>query len=266
MKEIVIKVVLTVLTLAISYVLFKQVYKWLLKLILKFNKEFRMQNTLKLILGIVISIFVLFIVLDIWDVSLLPLITGLGIGGIVAGFALQEPLSNLVAGIFLLSSGTVKEGEVLDIGGTAGTVEAVYLNHTLIKTFDGKRVYIPNKIVWNERITHYWPGPVRRVSLIVGVSYDSDLKKVIEVLERALKDEEMVEKDPEPSIIFKGFGSSSIDFELRFWVKRENYFPAQNALGLRVKKYFDEEGIEIPFQQVDVHLKGDSDESVENKN
>ncbi|RKX51636.1 MAG: mechanosensitive ion channel family protein, partial [Thermotoga sp.] len=153
MKEIVIKVVLTVLTLAISYVLFKQVYKWLLKLILKFNKEFRMQNTLKLILGIVISIFVLFIVLDIWDVSLLPLITGLGIGGIVAGFALQEPLSNLVAGIFLLSSGTVKEGEVLDIGGTAGTVEAVYLNHTLIKTFDGKRVYIPNKIVWNERIT-----------------------------------------------------------------------------------------------------------------
>jgi len=177
--------------------------------------------------------------------------------GFVIGLAFQEPLSNLMSGILVLLTGKLKEGDVIEIDGTSGTVEIVNYNHTVLRTFDGKSVIIPNKQVWNTKVTNYWPGPVRRLSMKISVSYDSDLSKVLEILQKCIDEEPLIEKQGvSNSVVFSGFGDSSINFEVLFWVKRENYFDALNAFSRRIKREFDQQAITIPFPQIDVHMRG----------
>ncbi len=252
------KIVLSIAVVVVAYFLYKVILATLEKTLSKLKQPKKMSGTLKTIIGSVIALIALMIVLGFWNVSITGLVASLGIGSIVVGLALQEPLSNFVSGIFLLLSGAVKDGETVDISGTVGTVESITVNHTVVRTFDGKRVMIPNKSVWSEVITNLWPSSVRRIEMSIGVAYDSDLEKVVRVLKECLEKEETVEKDPTPFVTFEGFGASSIDFKLRFWVRRENYFDSQMNLALRIKRRFDEEGIEIPFNQLDVHMKDKS--------
>ncbi len=251
----VLKIILTIVVGVVAYFLYKITVVSIEKALSKLKKPLTMPNTLKTIIGVVIATIALMVVLSFWNISIAGLAASLGIGGIIIGLALQEPLSNFTSGILLLLSGALREGDTVQISGVSGTIEAMTINHTVIRTFDGKKVYIPNRTVWGEVLTNYWPSNVRRVELDVGVAYDSDLEKVVRVLKECLEEEELVEKDPAPYVIFDGFGSSSINFKIRFWVRRENYFDAQMNLALRVKKKFDEEGIEIPFNQLDVHIK-----------
>ena len=252
------KIVLSIVVVIAAYLLYKITLAALDKALSKLKQPRKMPGTLKTIIGSVIALIALMVVLGFWNISITGLAASLGIGSIVVGLALQEPLSNFVSGIFLLLSGAVKDGETVDISGTVGTVESITVNHTVVRTFDGKRVMIPNKSVWSEMITNLWPSNIRRIEMSVGVSYDSDLEKVVRVLKECLDEEETIEKDPAPFVTFEGFGASSIDFKLRFWVRRENYFDSQMNLAMRIKRRFDEEGIEIPFNQLDVHLKDKS--------
>ncbi|ACM23322.1 MscS Mechanosensitive ion channel [Thermotoga neapolitana DSM 4359] len=248
------RLILTAITVALSYLIFKWLFKLIEKSVEKLGKELQMRNTIRFFLGLIIAVIAIMVVLDIWDLNLAPMLAGVGIGGLVVGLALQEPLSNFFSGIFLLVSRAVKEGEALEVGGVSGTVEVVNLNHTVIKTWDGKRVMIPNRSVWNDKIIHFWPSSVRRQEITVGVPYSADLRKVVEIFQKALEDEETVEKDPAPAIVFSGFNSSSIDFVIRFWVNRDNFFEGVKRLAFRIKDYLEKEGIYIPFPQLDVHF------------
>ncbi len=255
---VIIKIILSAATVVVAYFLYKIVLTTLERTLSKLKQPKKMPGSLKTIIGSIIALIALMVVLGFWNISIAGLAASLGIGGIVVGLALQEPLSNFVSGMFLLLSGAVKDGDTVDISGTSGTVETITVNHTVVRTFDGKRVMIPNKTVWGETITHFWPSNIRRLEMTIGVAYDSDLEKVIRVLEESLQEEETIEKEPAPFITFEGFGASSIDFKVRFWVRRENYFDSRMNLALRIKKKFDENGIEIPFNQLDVHLKDKS--------
>ena len=248
------KLILTAVTVVVSYLVFKWLFKLIEKSVEKLGKELQMRNTIRFFLGLIISVIAVMIILDIWDLSLAPLLAGVGIGGLVIGLALQEPLANFFSGLFLLVSRAVKEGEALEAGGVSGTVEVVNLNHTVIRTWDGRRVMIPNKAVWNDKIIHFWPSNVRRQEIVVGVPYSADLRKVVEIFQKALEDEETVEKDPAPAIVFSAFNSSSIDFIIRFWVNRDNFFEGMKRLAFRIKDYLEKEGIYIPFPQLDVHF------------
>ncbi len=248
------KWIITGILYAVAYFLYRFLSASILKWSAKIKRPVKMPNTLKMIVGVIVFLLATMAVLDMWGKSFTALVTSLGISGIIIGLALQEPLSNLAAGFLLLMSGTIKEGEAVEISGIGGTIRSINVNHTVIDTYDGKRVHIPNKTVWGEIVTKSWPREVRRMDLIVGVSYGSDLEKVIEVIKRCLDEEPTVEKEPSPAIAFEGFGSSSIDFRIRYWIKRENYYSSKLNLALRIKKTFDEEGIEIPFTQLDVHM------------
>ncbi len=251
----IVKWIITAAIFTATYVIYRLVTSAILRWARLMKRPLRMPNTMRMIVGVILFLIATMVVLDIWGKSFTALVASLGISGIIIGLALQEPLSNLAAGFLLLMSGTVKEGEAVEISGVGGTVSSINVNHTVIDTYDGKRVHIPNKTVWGEIVTKSWPKGVRRMDLIVGVAYDSDLRKVVEVLKRCLEEEETVEKEPSPVIAFEGFGSSSIDFRIRYWIKRENYYSSRLNLALRIKEEFDREGIEIPFTQVDVHMK-----------
>ncbi|MFN3283380.1 MAG: mechanosensitive ion channel family protein [Pseudothermotoga sp.] len=256
-KLLIIQIVQSVVLIVVSYVVYRVLYGIIIKSIEKLGKEFKMKNTVRLILGTIVALIALMVLLNIWRISLLPYLTAFGVTGFIVGLAFQEPLSNFMSGILVLLTRKLKEGDVIEIDGITGKVEVVNYNHTLLKTFDGKSVIIPNRQVWSQKVTNYWPGPVRRVSMKVSVSYNSDLSKVLGVLRKCIDDEPLVEKQGVSNFVaFSGFSSSSIDFDVLFWVKRENYFDAINALAERIKKEFETQGITIPFPQIDVHLKG----------
>ncbi|MGJ8454088.1 mechanosensitive ion channel family protein [Pseudothermotoga sp. U03pept] len=256
-KELVLKIIQTALLLTISYTVYRLLCRFIIKSIQKVSKEFRMKNTVRLVIGTIVLLIGLMVFLNIWEISLIPYLTAFGVSGLVIGLAFQEPLSNFVSGILVLLTGKLREGDVVEIDGTSGTIEIVNYNHTVLRTFDGKKVLIPNKQVWGTKITNYWPGPVRRLTMKISVSYDSDLSKVLEILKRCIDEEPLVEKqDVSNFIAFNSFASSSIDFDVLFWVKRENYFDAINSLSQRIKREFEKAGIKIPFPQIDVHMKG----------
>ncbi|ONN27655.1 mechanosensitive ion channel protein [Thermosipho affectus] len=250
------KSLLSIITIIISYILYKYLIKLIYKSIKAFGKEIKAPKTVQFFIGIIIAVFAILIILSIFDIDLLPYITGLGISGIIVGLALQEPLTNFISGILVMTTRKLFEGEVVDINGITGIVDEIKINHSYLKTFDGKLVLLPNKSVWSGTVTKYWPSTVRRVNMDVGVSYGSNLEVALKLIKKAIDEEPLVVKENVNNFIaFKQFGTSSIDFTVYFWVERNSYFEAINALAIRIKQIFDENKIEIPFTQIDVHMK-----------
>ncbi len=242
--------------LLISYLVYRLILKGINNIASRVGREVKAPKTVSMLIGFLIFGIGIAIVLSIWNVNLLPYLTGLGISGVILGLAFQEPLTNFLSGILVLITRKVFEGEVVDIDGTSGIVDMVEMNHTRIKTFDGKLVLIPNRKVWSGTVTKYWPGPYRRVNFDVSVDYSSDLSKVIDLLKRAIEEEPLVVKEESVSnfIVFKEYGSSGITYTIYFWVKKESYFDAINSLSIRIKRLFDESGIKIPFMVIDLRV------------
>ncbi|CCU85062.1 MscS Mechanosensitive ion channel [Mesotoga infera] len=215
------------------------------------------RKTMRTLFNLAFYALAAFIIISVLFKNLAPVLAGLGVSGIIVGLAVKEPLENLISGILIMINKLIYEGEAVDIGGTSGGVQEIKLNHVLIKTWDGKLVTIPSKNVWAATIIHFWPENIRRNDLNVGVSYSSDLNKVMKILEEAVNSYEKlyVDDNHKPMIQFTGYGASSIDFVVRFWVEKANFVDSSTELAKIIKSRFDENGIEIPFSQLDLHIK-----------
>ena len=215
------------------------------------------RKTMRTLFNLAFYALAAFIIISVLFKNLAPVLAGLGVSGIIVGLAVKEPLENLISGILIMINKLIYEGEAVDIGGTSGGVQEIKLNHVLIKTWDGKLVTIPSKNVWAATIIHFWPENIRRNDLNVGVSYSSDLNKVMKILEEAVNSYEKlyVDDNHKPMIQFTGYGPSSIDFVVRFWVEKANFVDSSTELAKIIKSRFDENGIEIPFSQLDLHIK-----------
>lgn len=219
------------------------------------GRPLKTPNTVRLVFRVFFILIAIMIILSVIFNDIVPVITGLGISGIIIGFALQEPLSNIISGIFLIVGKVIGEGDVVNAGNTTGVVEMVNINHTIIRTFDGKRTYIPNKQVWMNPVTHYWPTNIRRMEVIVGVPYGQDIEKVLRALENAVNDNKHVVKEGVKNlVVFSGFNSSSIDFKIYYWFNREDYFAIQNSMSQNIYNSLKNAGISIPYPQLDIHV------------
>ncbi len=176
-----------------------------------------------------------------------------GAAGLAVGLALQGSLSNFAAGVLIVVFRPFKSGEYVELDGVAGSVAAIELFSTLLTTPDNKMVVVPNGKVISSPITNYSRHATRRVDLMVGVSYKSDLKQTKAVLARVLAADSRVLPHPEPVIGVSMLGDSSVNFVVRPWVKTEDYWSVYFDLTQAIKEALDQEGIEIPFPQMDVH-------------
>ena len=176
-------------------------------------------------------------------------LAGLGIMGFTIGFALQDVSKNFVAGLLLYIQQPFDIGDAIEVSGYSGTVVEIDLRATEIRTFDGKLVLIPNSDVFTSAITNFSSFPTRRVDIVVGVAYDTDLEKARQIIIETISSLEGVLVDPVPSVIYNKFNDSSIDLTLYFWidVNRLGYLVAQDAAVTRIKLAFEQTGIEIPF-------------------
>jgi len=178
----------------------------------------------------------------------------LGAAGLAVGLALQGSLSNLAAGVLLVTFRPFKTGEFVDLGGVMGTVQNVQIFSTTLKSADGKIVVVPNGKIISGNIINFSREPIRRNEFIIGVAYDADVDQVIALLREVVEADERVLKEMGIQIGLNELAASSLNFVVRCWSKSGDLQNVYWDLMKNFKRTLDAHGIGIPYPQMDVHL------------
>lgn len=189
--------------------------------------------------------------------AITALIASLGVG---VGLAINGTLSNFAGGILILITRPFKDDDYIDACGYSGTVEDIRICHTKLRTTDNKVVYLPNGKLSTSEIVNYTEKDLRRVDLTFSISYSDDFEKAKKVIEDVWNQNELILKDPAPSVRVSAQSASSIDLTAKVWCKNEDYWTVNFDMLEQVKTAFDQNGIQIPFNQLDVHIKSQEDE------
>ena len=201
--------------------------------------------------GFLLALFILGVELT----QFVIIFSALGVG---IGFGLQSFVNNFICGLILLFERPVRVGDNIDLAGQWAVIKRIGLRSTTVETFDLANVIIPNNDLINNQVTN-WTLSSRIIRLIipVGVAYGSDVTRVFETLTQCAKDNPDVKENPEPVVLFRKFGESSLDFELRVWLSDvDNRLPIASDLHREIDRRFREAGIVIAFPQRDLHLDG----------
>lgn len=176
----------------------------------------------------------------------------LGAAGLAIGLALQGTLQNVAAGIMLLVIRPFRKGDYIEAGSVGGTVDETGLFMTRMHTVQGLFIAVPNSILWSNTITNYSRLPRRRFDMQVGISYDADLDKARDVLMQLLLDDGRVHRSPEPLVVVRALGASSVDLEIRAWTDRQSYWDFNFDMTRKVKLALDEANISIPYPHTQI--------------
>ncbi len=254
-----------------TYWVSRYVQAWSSKGLKKFIKQASIRELISNFASIAIIAFGLFVALSVLNLDqvLKSILAGAGVAGLAVGLALQGTLSNTFSGIFLAIKDVINVGDWIETNGFSGRVMEINLRNTKLKESDNNLVIIPNKNVLDNPFKNFGLTPRIRITINCGVAYDSDLEQVQSIAIETIKDQ----FDPKPhervEFHYLAFGASSIDFQLRFWIKATSQvqvFEAQSQSIISLKQAFDKNGIEIPFPIRTVIMqenppKDDSEES-----
>lgn len=213
------------------------------------------QSFVKSLLTIVFYSVIIIVAASIIGIPAASFITVLASAGVAIGLAFQGSLSNLAGGLMLLIFKPFSVGDYIDATGGSGTVVAVNVFYTIILTPDNKQITLPNGTLTNSAIVNYSAEKTRRVDIPLSVAYGTDIELVRKTLLTIAASEKAVLPEPAPVVIHTAQASSSLDFELRVWCNTEDYWAVKGSLTEKTTKACDTVGIEIPFQQIDIHQR-----------
>ena len=250
---------LTNVAIAIAiYVIGKWIAGNIVKLIDKAMELRKMDPALRGFLAAILSTVFTFVIalvaVEQLGVNTTSLLALLGAAGLAVGLALKDSLSNFAAGVMLILFKPFKIGDFVEAGGVAGAVEKIEVFNTIFKSGDNKEIIVPNSQIYGGTITNYSARPTRRIDLVVGISYDDDMKKARDLILAVLAADERVLKDPEAVVAVDELGDNSVNFVVRPWVTSGDYWVVKWALLEAIKNTFDSNGITIPYPQRDVHM------------
>ena len=181
------------------------------------------------------------------------LVAGLGIG---FGFGLQEIVANFVSGLILLFERPLRIGDIVTIGDVSGKVKSLQMRSTTIVNWDNKELIVPNKDLLTQQLINWTRNePKIRLCIPIGVSYNSDINKVVSILTEIGQSHPFAETDPSPRVYFLRFGPSALEFELRLFTHSSYYLDLQHELLCTIFNRFKQENIEISYPQLDVHIR-----------
>lgn len=202
-------------------------------------------------------IVLVFIILGLFGIGTTSAAAALSSAGVALGLALQGSLSNLAGGVLILLLKPFRVGDYIieDTNKNEGTVSEISIFYTKLLTIDNRVVVIPNGMLSNSSLTNVTDMDKRRIDLRVGISYESDIRKAKEVLEALAMEEPSRLPEDEPVVFVDELGTYSVKMGVRFWVKADEYWSTRWRLTENIKYSFDESGIEMPFQQIDVQIK-----------
>ena len=187
-------------------------------------------------------------------IPMTSLITLFGTASLAIGLALQGGLTNMVGGLMILIFKPFKVGDWIESNGASGSVEEISIFYTVLKTLDCTRIVMPNGDLANTNVKNFSSNSKRRLCIDFSVSYNSDIDKVKEVLQEVVDKEELILKDEEVFIRLTNHGESSLTFTVRVWANNSDFWNLKFNMLENVKRAFDKNKIEIPYNQLDVHL------------
>ena len=208
------------------------------------------------LIRILLYIVVIMMALTMLNVPMSSIITVFGAAGLAISLALQNCLSNLCGGFIILFSKPFSAGDTIEIDGSVGVVKSISILYTRIVTADGKTVFIPNGKVSDAKIINYTESPTRRADMRFDISYDADYERAHEIIIDVIGSNKLILTDPAPVVRMSAHNESSVSIDVLVWTENENYHTARYDLYESVKSAFDEYGIEIPYNKLDVHIKG----------
>lgn len=196
-------------------------------------------------------------VLGVFGVPLSALGTAIGLIGLGISFALQDIIANFISGILIMITRPFEIGDQIEAGGEEGTIKDISTRATEIKTYDGRKVIMPNSQLYSNQVVNNTGYGNRRFNVIVGIGYDDDIKKAKELAEEVLDEAESVESDPEPQVLVDELGGSSVNLKLRGWTdnRRSNIVSGASEVTQLVKEKYDDAGIDIPYPIRTVYME-----------
>ncbi len=207
---------------------------------------------LKVLIAVVwwtIILIGIFIASPHFKIDLSGLLVAGGIIAVIIGFASQSVVSNLVSGIFLILERPVKIGDNVSIGDVSGNVEHIQVLSTIIRTFEGIYVRVPNEKVFTSNITNFVSNVARRFDYKIGIGYREDANRAILIIQDVIAEEPFALKNPEPSVFVDKLGDSTVDIIIRIWAPSKEWYDLKTSLLLKIKSTLEANGIEIPYPQ-----------------
>lgn len=243
-----------ILILFLGFIIAGFIGRMLEKILSKRKVDKTISSFLSSLLKYILYAIVVIAALSRIGVQTASLVAVIGAAGLAIGLALQGSLSNFAAGVLIVGFRPFKAGDYVEMAGTAGTVQNVQILTTILTTPDNKEVIVPNSAVFSGHITNYSRHSKRRLDLIIGVSYQSNLAQTKQVISDVLAQEPRILTSEPITIGVLELADSSINFAVRPWVNTSDYWPVRFDLLEAIKNALDEAGIEIPFPQMDIHL------------
>ena len=243
----------------ILFVIGKKIVKLLLKLLrASFDKSSMEEGVAHFLLSIIkfaLYAVLILILCQFLGFATSSIIALLGSAGLAVGLALQGSLANFAGGVLILMMKPFVVGDYIVVGDLEGTVIGIDIVYTKLQMVDNKTVVLPNGKLADSNIINVTNQDKRRIDLEIGVSYDADLQQVRRVLQEIIKDQEEILAGEPVDVVVGALNSNSVDMAVHVWVKKENYWPVRWRMLEQIKLRFDQEGIEIPFNQLDVTVK-----------
>lgn len=246
--------IIALIILVVGVILSRLISKIISKAMRRSSVDNAARNFLVSVIRIILYAIVAVMALSVLNVPMSSLITILGAAGLAASLALQNCLTNLCGGFIILFSKPFSAGDTVELDGTVGKVEAIGVLYTKLSTFDGKIILIPNGNVTSARLINYTETPTRRVEMSFDISYNTDFGVARSLILTAVSEDKMILSDPAPIVRMGSHKESSVSIDVLVWVKNDDFMEARYTLNETVKRLFDRSGIEIPYNQLDVHI------------
>lgn len=224
------------------------------KAVLRSSRDEMLQGFVTSISYFLFLLVVVIAALSQIGINTASLVALIGAAGLAVGLALQNSLQNFAAGVMILIFKPFKKGDFIEAGGSSGSVTQIGLLVLELRTGDNKTVLVPNGKVFGDSITNYSANETRRVDFIFDIGYESDIAKAKQIVADCLAQEQRVLSNPTPTIAVGSLEASSVQLFVRPWVRTADYWGVYYAVTENVKLAFDREGIEIPFNQLNVHF------------
>lgn len=247
------KLTLALLTLFIGWWLISRLTQRIGRLLGARSIDRSLTSFIGSLANVALKVMLLISVASMVGVETTSFIAALGAAGLAVGLALQGSLANFAGGVLILLFRPFRVGDWIEAQGVSGSVDNIQIFHTVLKTGDNKTVIVPNGSLSNGTIINYSREERRRVEVLVGIDYSSNIQRAREVLLDIARDPR-VHADPAPVVWVAGLADSSVNLSLRVWVNTADFWPVTFEFTEQVKLRFDEAGIVIPFPQRVVHM------------
>ena len=248
------QLLIAIITLVVGLWIIGRLMKGMKKIFQARDLDAGLQAFLISLSGIALKVMLVISVISMLGVKMTSFIAVLGAAGLAIGLALSGSLQNFAGGVMVLIFKPFKVGDYITAQGHSGTVKDIQIFHTILNTPDKKTIILPNGPLSTGAMTNFSTEPQRRVDFTFGIGYGDDIDKARQVIREVIDKDERIFKDPEPFIAVMELSESSVNLVVRVWANATDYWGIFFDMQEAIKKEFDNQGINIPFPQRDVHL------------